>query len=406
MLTVQEMAPAIRSGLPRNGLVGLWDPYRDTYGRNVSALSLDLMYKYMLGLSDGVFYETTDETTHVAKPVQATTIGLTYSAEFRFTPVGGRKRFMFNVGGASAVFDVTTCALVGSSGFTGAPVIDSLGGGQFAVRGVATASGTGGVYLAPMPDNATSYADRNFAGDTSKGFTLNQWQVNLGSTLFPYSTPAGEPGTLQTSLDYSGNGNHLTLGATTGASTDDPSNTGTAWSFDGGDFLTAGRPAQLEIAQPWWGFGVYYLTANGATECLVSKNNSSGSSGAGKTGFYVNKTSSNRTQMNIFDSSGNSYYVQSPVFATGWHWVSYGWNGTQITANIDRVDGTPTNMATFWPDTSNNLTFGKYAYINATYYTGSLSLAGVYSRYPALSERMRMALCVKGLMASRGVTLA
>lgn len=44
---------------------------------------------------------------------------------------------------------------------------------------------------------------------------------------------------LQTGVDYSGRGNTLTYGGTTGASTDDPVNTGTAWSFDGGDYLLA-----------------------------------------------------------------------------------------------------------------------------------------------------------------------
>lgn len=211
---------------------------------------------------------------------------------------------------------------------------------------------------------------------------------------------------LQTGVDYSGRGNTLTFGATTGASTDDPTNTGTAWSFDGGDFATAGRPAQLEVAQPWWGFGVWYLPADGTNGCLASKMNNSGT-GAGTKGFILNKMNTNKIRLSAYKANSTRAVPETANALTeGWHWVSYGWNGTQATLNVDRVDATPVAITDFTPDTTYSLTFGKYAYSNAIYFTGSLALAGFYSRYPALSERMRMALYVKSLMAPRGVALA
>ena len=220
-----------------------------------------------------------------------------------------------------------------------------------------------------------------------------------------YGLDAAGRAALQTGQDYSGHGNTLTYGATTGASTDDPTNTGTAWSFDGGDFLTAGRPAQLEVAQPWWGFGVYYIRLSGNVECLVGKMNAVGTS-PGNKGFFLIKTNLNKITLAAYRADGTRVETTTANAVTeGWHWVAYGWSGTQAAINVDGVDATPAPIADFTPETTRNVTFGKYAYTAASYSTGSLALAGFYARYPSLSERMRIALYVKSLMATRGVTL-
>ena len=152
---------------------------------------------------------------------------------------------------------------------------------------------------------------------------------------------------------------------------------------------------------------MYYLTATGAAGgCIASKNNGANTSGETLRGWFATTTAANKIAFYAYTSGGVRANAGSVVFTTGWHWLSYEWNVSAITVSLDRLDGTPVSHTTFGPDQSNPLTFGKYAYTNAVYFTGSLALAGFYSRYPALSERMRSALYVKGLMAMRGVTLA
>jgi len=251
-----------------------------------------------------------------------------------------------------------------------------------------------------------------------KGTGVRLWQVGDSGSGLPHNGLVGlwDPYrdayglseaarlALQTGTDYSGMGNHLTFGESASASTDDPVNTGMAWQFDGGGFMTAGRPAQLEVAQPWWGFGVYYI-ATGTYAALVGKHNAHYSSPSAA-GFFVRINPNKTCVLFAFSGSGTITDVStaSPLSA-GWHWISYGWDGTSLIIDVDQGNTGVVEMSTYTPDVANKLTFGRYAHVEDWYFAGSIALAGFYSRFPSISEQERIKLYVRSLMAERGITL-
>lgn len=401
--TTRLWVPGDPSGLPLNGLVGLWDPYRDTYGRNFLPVGSETFT-----IGSGWFKESGAESITVEGGYPDPDGG---NNAYRITVVtNGVTKILIRLDSIPRPAYVTHSfgmQIKAVSVPEGNPLYVTIGGNKIAgglVTGdwgfrycqhmYTTDSITyGGVELNAVPPSGQTVV-----------FDAYHPQLNLGSTLFPYSAPAGEPGTLQTSLDYSGNGNHMTLGADTNVSTDDPAYTGTAWQFDGGDYMTAGRPAQLEVAQPWWGFGVYYINQSGVYECLVSKASTSNASGG--YGFIVNKTPEDKIRLSIYRSDTTRIETNTASsVSTGWHWISYGWDEASIIIDADLGNTGATEMTTYAPDVTHRLTFGAYSFTPLYFFTGSIALAGFYSRFPSLSERTRIALYVKSLMAQRGITL-
>ncbi len=214
---------------------------------------------------------------------------------------------------------------------------------------------------------------------------------------------------LQTGVDYSGHGNSLTYGATTGASTDDPVNTGTAWSFDGDDYATAGRPAQLEVAQPFCGYVVAKAGADGSIMTMLGKNNSL-VGGASYTGFWLFRHSTaNYIGLRLmgpiaYNVNTNSTFAFTA--AAGYRGIFFGWDGTSLHLRAGSVAPTPVSGA--WvPNTTQNLTIGKNAAAADYFWTGDIAYVSMWAGvcWPtAVSTRIHN--YSKSLFAGRGLTVA
>jgi len=207
---------------------------------------------------------------------------------------------------------------------------------------------------------------------------------------------------LQTAKDYSGNGNHLTLGADTNASTDDPAYTGTAWSFDGGDFLLGPTTA------------MWSNTAGMTVLCIANPTRTSNAYIASQ---Y--STSSKRSWQLV----GKAFHVQEvattadadmiATLATGFSEgvVQFGagrWKpGTaaQIIRGNFVETATAAKVVNDITDASAALVLGSNADKGA-FYSGSTLLVAIYTRYLVDAEISRAYHYLKSLMASRGVTVA
>jgi len=210
---------------------------------------------------------------------------------------------------------------------------------------------------------------------------------------------------LQTATDYSGRGNHATYGATTGASTDDPTNTGTAWSFDGGDFLT--RTAIPASTMPFPSLAIVFKTpASWANGALFSTQGLNGS------GFGIRGNGNGKLLLNVKPSAGNSYYfIMNSVSANTWHSVVFAHGPAPMLA-LDGVvkssytvaEGSP--LVAISEHSSLEIGKGQVGMASVTYCTSEIGLVALYGRTLILAEITRSYLYLKGLMASRGVTLA
>lgn len=228
-----------------------------------------------------------------------------------------------------------------------------------------------------------------------------------------YGLDATARAALQTGVDYSGRGNTLTFGATTEASTDDPVNTGTAWSFDGGDYLKAGDLS----AQGKFYCGVFVFTnasainksTSGKTLCtLENESDRAGSVGIGSTTALL--TDEIVTVGDPAVGMGRSAYCHaSESIAAGTHLLITYWDGVKYAIEIDGVSKTVTTYATPRLINMNAVYLGVTAVAGPAFSSGltnPLNLSAIYTRVPSASERARMTLYLKGLMARRGVTPA
>lgn len=248
--TTRLWVPGDPSGLPRNGLVGLYDPYRDTYGRNVLPVGAETITigsgwdGNNITCTAGVCRETEVEGMHYLRPVSPVSIGVTATFQIEVKPDGRDYVLILPVASGAGYGRIRVNLL------TGAVTVDYWSNEHYEILGS---------WAQVLPDGyvrcGISYYNKNgvtgipgiraclddgtyiYMGDPAKGYLLRNPQLNLGPTLFPYSTPSGAPGTLQTLTDFSGRGNTGTLGASTSAGADDPSFTGTALSFGGDDFV-------------------------------------------------------------------------------------------------------------------------------------------------------------------------
>jgi len=408
------------SGLPRNGLVALYDPYRDTYGRNVvstgdpwytaTGLTVTNDQPDSAGGTTGqLWMETATTGGHYRFAVagQTCVAGSKYVFSVDVKPAGRTQVRMYNWHN-DATKGYTAYSLEGSgsvltnyAGNTGhVGTIVALGNGWYRLTHTFTADTTADYRFWLMGYSS----DINYAGDANKGFYVSMWQKYFDK-LFPYSPPAGAPGTLQTSLDYSGNGNHLTLGATTSASTDDPAFTGTAWSFDGGDFLT--RTAIPASTMPFPSLAIVFKTpASWANGALFSTQGLNGS------GFGIRGNGNGKLLLNVKPSAGNSYYfIMNSVSANTWHSVVFAHGPAPMLA-LDGVvkssytvaEGSP--LVAISEHSSLEIGKGQVGMASVTYCTSEIGLVALYGRTLILAEITRSYLYLKGLMASRGVTLA
>jgi hypothetical protein len=219
-----------------------------------------------------------------------------------------------------------------------------------------------------------------------------------------YGLDATARAALQTGVDYSGNGNTLTYGETTNASTDDPSNTGTAWSFDGGDYLMVTSTAKCVITGAFTLTAVVsWSTSPSGYARIIGKEN--------LFGFYIREGSKTlRFYGNINGASVDTYF-----------------GANEATPEIP--PSTPTVISVTYNGSAlygyaNGLCLGSKNYSGAVasepgrYFmlgnrvegdrglVGSIYMGGLHSVYSPPARQMNTYRYLKSIMASRGVTVA
>ena len=213
------------NGLPRNGLVALYDPWRDTYGRNILPVGSENFVTGWSAYNSSVITVTQNQTvaewnTTKATRVQATagagTDALKYFVNAGFKPVLNTqnriKVLVKNIGSDS----IRVFSNVGID-----TAVSVLGGTVKEVVVNSTGNGTSGLHLQFLSNIATNGFD----------ILVYQPQINIG-TLYPYSPPAYLP---QSLTDYTGHANNAQLGSAAGADTNDPKFNGVALVGDGVD---------------------------------------------------------------------------------------------------------------------------------------------------------------------------
>lgn len=203
-------------GIPRNGLVSIIDPWRDTYGRNIlpaGSENFQTGWNVVAGETITVTdYPTTIningvETAIVAKRITGNGIGtsvIKYSSggmniSNPHTAIAGMYAKKLNTVVSKTYLNSASAQIITSDW-------------SFIISSETAATAT--TYLQFVTGNKTDALD----------ILVYQPQVNLG-TLYPYAPPAGLP---QSTLDYSGHGNSLVNGSTASADTNDAAFSGVA----------------------------------------------------------------------------------------------------------------------------------------------------------------------------------
>lgn len=173
--------------------------------------------------------------------------------------------------------------------------------------------------------------------------------------------------------DYSGNGNHGTLGAGAAA----PTWTQYGISFDGGDFATCGTapdasPTGMTVQV------LCYATTDGA-QGIVCK--ASGSGGSGADGFYLAKHATADTWMfNVYNAERSKATLSMENVATGsWHVIT----GVVDAANVMALYANQTRMVSggcvgISPAALEQLTLGRLSSTNTWKMTGGIAAVLLY----------------------------
>jgi hypothetical protein len=241
-------ASPFRQIISTPGLVALYLPWMDVYGRNVSQYLTQPSLFANLTRSDATYMETSATGAHVCNIDRTGNSSMTYQYRVKITPIG-RKRFLLGHGQLTtwAIFDTSLVSVIAQGAGVFDARITSNGDGTYNLSiGILQGYSYPGLYT--MPDNATTADNRSFAGDTGKGFIMHEWQVNLGSTLYPYSAPVEYS---QSVVDQSGLGNAVQRGSTSAEDTNDPLWSPVSLYFDGVDDVVSNEPSASYILYAW-----------------------------------------------------------------------------------------------------------------------------------------------------------
>jgi len=190
------------SGIPRNGLAGMWIPALDFDGRNLLAWSADLTNALWVAADatkDAATLLTFTAQNGNVYQARTTTEGVTYTLSFKARAVSGN----------TALHVLHTNSATGNS--TALTVNGTLT--QYSVS-VLGKTGSGAVNFGVQDQNAAGFGQ----------IEITDFQVNLGSIAQPYNPTTAK----QVLFDRSGGNFHGRLGATTGAEASDP-----RWDPDG-----------------------------------------------------------------------------------------------------------------------------------------------------------------------------
>jgi hypothetical protein len=193
----------------------------------------------------------------------------------------------------------------------------------------------------------------------------------------------------QTVRDWSGNGNHGTLGSTPAADDNDPTwikgifNLGSALRFDGNDFVRIPDAPELSpqrltvsawIRKDGPAQRFEYFVAKGADVCLSAS-----------WGLYTTENS----LLSFYVYQGEGPFVRAPeapaeVFDGRWHHVAGTYDGSMVRLFVDGRqigNGTPTNTPIEYDTaTHGDLGFGAYNGTCSLFLTGDVDGVSVWDR--------------------------
>jgi len=400
-------------GLPRNGLVALYDPYRDTYGRNVLTSGYQYFDMGIAGLtrSDATggywqFLESaTDDFHRIVWPTAAVAAGVGFMFSLRVRAVGVTQFMIRVVRGSdpfeSAIFNLSTGAVTSCHANLTASITDA-GGGEFicTVYVKPTASAVGSIQFGKEVRST-------YLGTAGQGFVVGFPQLNLGSTLFPYAAPSGAPGTLQTLTDYSGHSNTGTLGASTDVGADDPSFTGTSLLFGGDDYVvTTVTPAKLDANLPMTMLAVFKVPAfTGATQRVVSFSNVSGLAPAYNGRALLFKSSDN-LKLSAHSYASSDIFSSQTVTAGDIIVGAMRYDGSKQSVFVNGVKYDEKDAPSVTLHADSNLRLGRSQDLSGFFTNSDIHLCAVWQQSLSEPEMMRVYLYLKSLMAGRGVTVA
>lgn len=176
-----------------------------------------------------------------------------------------------------------------------------------------------------------------------------------------------DEGAGQILYDHSGNGNHGTLGSTSGVDTNDPQWSPQGLVFEGDDFVDLGNSFPcLNSGGP---FSIMFVAQTTSLETNIFSKQTSSSSGAGKLGIFANTRSGNLI-VKMFDVSGSLIEIVSAGNSVGdflHGTVQYDGTTLSFYVNSMRVGST---IMSYTPAVAQNLILGKYSYSSGPYYTG------------------------------------
>jgi concanavalin A-like lectin/glucanase superfamily protein len=198
----------------------------------------------------------------------------------------------------------------------------------------------------------------------------------------------------QTVRDWSGNGNHGTLGSTPAADDNDPTwikgifNLGSALRFDGNDYVSIPdapelRPERLTVSAwirktgPAQRFE--YFVAKGADSCFSAS-----------WGLYTTENA----LLSFYVYHGDTRWVRAPeapaeVFDGRWHHVAGTYDGTTVRLFVDGRQigtGTPTNEPIDYDVPSPAIALGSYQGSCALYLTGDVDGVSIWDRALPIAE--------------------
>lgn len=373
------------NGLPRNGLVALYDPYRDTYGRNILPVGSENFVTGWTGYNGETItvtdYPTTiDGQAVVAKRIQGAGDGISLSKFTATTPTLSNPH--------STVGCIYAKLLSGNATFNisaGTPSTLTTNWAKHIASNVNRAGTT-----------STLFFNVNAAANILD-ILIYQPQVNL-STLYPYSPPAGLP---QSLTDYTGRGNNAQLGSTAGADTNDPAYSGQGLAFGGDDYCTSSSPVFDDMS---------------AFTCItVCKPLSAG-------GLSVGRIFDKTGRIFRYENIGVAFYQLRGGAFTQWTTgaVNFGnnviysvaYNGaspdTAPIVNINTIKQTLTKSGTgtggCTSDASADLYIGNRSTADRNF-DGTIYLQAWYNRILSDTEYMQAYNYLRRLMMSRGVVI-
>jgi len=220
-----------------------------------------------------------------------------------------------------------------------------------------------------------------------------------------YGLDATARAALQTGVDYSGRGNSLTYGANTNASTDDPTNTGTAWSLDGGDYVQVADTAKLVITGPFTLMTVFKSVTGTQVYNRI----------LGKEGLFMLYWSTGTGYLlftgniggGVLDTRPSLDPTKADLTLNTVNVASISYDGAGLTGYVNGVAiGAPyARTGAVKSDTPVPLTIGNRTAVDRGL-KGNVYMGGVWERALSGAEQLRAYRYLKSLMAGRGVTVA